>query len=46
MKLNVKKTIEDNIITVDISVTELGTSTSTQIEEEQILYLSKKCTFL
>ena len=37
MKLNVKKTIEDNIITVDISVTELGTSTSTQIEEEQIL---------
>ena len=37
MKLNVKKTIEDNIITVDISVAELGTSTSTQIEEEQIL---------
>lgn len=37
MKLNVKKAIEDNIITVDISVTELGTSTSTQIEEEQIL---------
>ena len=37
MKLNVKKIIEDNIITVDISVTELGTSTSTQIEEEQIL---------
>ena len=37
MKLNVKKTIENNIITVDISVAELGTSTSTQIEEEQIL---------
>lgn len=37
MKLNVKKTIEDNIITVDISVSELGTATSTGIEEEQIL---------
>ena len=37
MKLNINKKIENNIITVDISVTELGTSTSTQIEEEQIL---------
>lgn len=37
MKLNVKKTIEDNIITVDISVIELGTSTSTETEEAQIL---------
>lgn len=37
MKLNVKKTIEDNIITVDIRVIELGTSTSTEIEEAQIL---------
>ena len=37
MKLNINKKIENNIITVDISVAELGTSTSTQIEEEQIL---------
>ena len=37
MKLNINKKIEHNIITVDISVAELGTSTSTQIEEEQIL---------
>ena len=37
MKLNVKKTIEDNIITVDISVTSLGTTTSTADEEAQIL---------
>lgn len=37
MKLKVNKKIENNIITVDISVAELGTSTSTQIEEEQIL---------
>ena len=32
MKLNIKKTIEDNIITVDIAVAELGTSTSTSEE--------------
>lgn len=37
MKLNVKKTIEDNIITVDISVAELGTSTSTSEEEMSVL---------
>ena len=37
MKLNINKKIENNIITVDISVAELGTSKSTQIEEEQIL---------
>lgn len=37
MKLNIKKTIEDNIITVDIAVAELGTSTSTSEEEAQIL---------
>ena len=37
MKLNINKKIENNIITVYISVAELGTSTSTQIEEEQIL---------
>ena len=37
MKLNVKKTIEDNIITVDISVASLGTTTSTADEEAQIL---------
>lgn len=37
MKLNVKNTIEDNIITVDISVLALGTSTSTSDEESQVL---------
>lgn len=37
MKLNVKKTIEDNIITVDICVDSLGTSTSTSDEEAAIL---------
>lgn len=37
MKLNISKTIEDNIITVDIAVSELGTSTSTSEEEAQIL---------
>ena len=37
MKLNVKKTIEDNIITVDISVASLGTSTSTSEEEMSVL---------
>lgn len=37
MKLNVKKTIEDNIITVDISVASLGTSTATSEEEAQVL---------
>ena len=36
MKLNINKKIENNIITVDISVTELGTSTSTQIEEVKL----------
>ena len=37
MKLNIKKTIEDNIITVDISVASLGTSTSTSEEEMSVL---------
>lgn len=37
MKLNVKKTIENNIITVDISVASLGTSTSTSEEEMSVL---------
>lgn len=37
MKLNVKKNIEDNIISVDISVVDLGTAISTGLEEAQIL---------
>ncbi len=37
MKLNVKKTIENNIVTVDISVAELGTSSSVQDEERNLL---------
>ena len=37
MKLNVKKTIEENIITVDINVSSLGTSTATSEEEAQVL---------
>ena len=37
MKLNVKRIIEDNVITVDISVSELGTSTSTLDEEKSLL---------
>lgn len=37
MKLNIKKTIDDNIVKVDISVIELGTGSSTEIEEAQIL---------
>lgn len=37
MKLKVNKKIENNIITVDISVAELGTATSTGIEEAQVL---------
>lgn len=37
MKLKINKTIENNIITVDISVAELGTATSTEIEEAQVL---------
>ena len=37
MKLNVKKIIEDNIITVDISVSELGTGVSTMDEEKSSL---------
>ena len=37
MKLNIKKTIEDNIITVDISVASLGTSISTSEEEMSVL---------
>lgn len=38
MKLNVKKTIEENIITVDISVEELGTTESIQSEELSLLH--------
>lgn len=37
MKLKVSKKIEDNIITVDIGVVELGTSTSVEQEEENML---------
>lgn len=37
MKLVIKKNIEENIISVDISVAELGTTNSTEIEEAQIL---------
>ena len=37
MKLNVKNTIEDNIITVDITVVSLGTSISTSEEEKNTL---------
>ncbi len=38
MKLNVKKTIEENIITVDISVVELGTTSSVMVEELNLLH--------
>ena len=37
MKLNINKTIEDNVITVDISVASLGTGTSTSEEEKSLL---------
>ena len=37
MKLNVKNTIEDNVITVDITVVSLGNSTSTSEEEKNTL---------
>ena len=37
MKLNVKNTIEDNVITVDITVVSLGTSISTSEEEKNTL---------
>ena len=37
MKLNINKKIENNIITVDISVASLGTSTSTSDEEMSVL---------
>ena len=37
MKLNVKNTIEDNVITVDISVSSLGTSIATSEEEKNTL---------
>ena len=37
MKLKVSKKIEDNIITVDIGVVELGTATSIEQEEENML---------
>ena len=37
MKLNVKNTIEDNVITVDITVVSLGNLTSTSEEEKNTL---------
>lgn len=37
MKLSIKKNIEENIIKIDISVVDLGTTTSTGLEEAQIL---------
>ena len=37
MKINVKNTIEDNVITVDITVVSLGNSTSTSEEEMSVL---------
>lgn len=37
MKLSILKNIEDNIVKVEIGVIELGTSTSTGVEEAQIL---------
>ncbi len=37
MKLNIKKSTENNIVTVDISVTELGTTSSIQDEERNLL---------
>ncbi len=37
MKLNIKKSIENNIVTVDISVAELGTTSSIQDEERNLL---------
>lgn len=38
MKLNIKKTIENNIISVDITVAELGTTTSVMSEELGLLH--------
>ena len=38
MKLNIKKSIEENIITVDISVAELGTEESILQEEYELLH--------
>lgn len=38
MKLNIKKTIEENIISVDISVVELGTTASVMTEELNLLH--------
>lgn len=38
MKLKVKKSIENNIITVNISVAELGTVSSVETEEKNLLY--------
>lgn len=38
MKLKVNKSIENNIITVDISVAELGTTTSIESEELDLLH--------
>jgi len=37
MKLNVKKSIENNIVTVDISVSQLGTTSTIQDEERNLL---------
>lgn len=38
MKLKVKKTIENNIITIDIGVAELGTVSSVEDEEKNLLH--------
>ena len=37
MTLNITNTIDENIITVDITVASLGTSTTTEAEEQQII---------
>lgn len=37
MTLNISNTIDDNIITVDIAVASLGTTTTTETEEAQII---------
>ena len=46
MKLNINKTIEENIITVDISVIELGDDTTSSTEELEMLHdFSKKIAY-
>lgn len=38
MKLKINKSIENNIIAVDITVAELGTTTSVEVEERNLLH--------